>query len=294
MHQGHKIYETKKGSVIDCVSCGFFHADPLPTEEELETMYRDFFYSEYQPQYFASYERDYQWWMLSYDDRFDFVEPIAKNSKKRLLDIGSGPGLFLIRAQERNWRNCGIEPSLAAVQYSTKRGLDVRHEFFSEKTQYTEKFDFIHSSQVLEHVRDPLSFLKKAHSLLDQNGIICTVVPNEFNPFQMAVTENLQKNAWWVNMPEHLNYFSPESLKALHERAGFKCLKVATTFPIDIFLLFGDHYIGNDSLGRECHQKRIRFENELNRNGLNDLRRKLYDKFAELNIGREIVIYAQK
>jgi hypothetical protein len=70
------------------------------------------------------------------------------------------------------------------------------------------------------------------------------------------------------------------------------CLE--STFPIDLFLLFGDNYVGNDDVGRACHARRKNFELSLNAAGLNGLKRKLYKSFSELGLGREIVAFGRR
>ena len=65
-------------------------------------------------------------------------------------------------------------------------------------------------------------------------------------------------------------------------------------FPIDMFLLMGSNYIGDDKIGRDCHAKRKSFEINLFRFGMNDFKKELYEFFASRNIGREIVLYARK
>ena len=44
-----------------------------------------------------------------------------KASEQRLLDIGSGPGLFLKVAESRGLEAVGIEPSTEAYKYSRKK-----------------------------------------------------------------------------------------------------------------------------------------------------------------------------
>ena len=66
------------------------------------------------------------------------------------------------------------------------------------------------------------------------------------------------------------------------------------TFPIDLFLLMGEHYVGDDKLGRRCHARRKTLELNLVAGGRNDLKRRLYRLLAELGIGREVVMYGVK
>ena len=71
-------------------------------------------------------------------------------------------------------------------------------------------------------------------------------------------------------------------------------VSVETSFPIDLFLLMGDNYIGNDALGRACHAKRKTFELALARAGKSALKQEMYRRLAQLGIGRDVFVVARK
>ena len=54
--------------------------------------------------------------------------------RRRLLDIGSGPGFFLKTAKERGWRVLGIEPSRQAATHARDLGIEVVEGFFDADT----------------------------------------------------------------------------------------------------------------------------------------------------------------
>jgi hypothetical protein len=64
-----------------------------------------------------------------------------------------------------------------------------------------------------------------------------------------------------------------------------------SSFPIDMFLLMGDNYIGEDAMGRLCHTKRKKMELNLEEAGLNEVKRDLYKCLAKIGLGREICMY---
>jgi SAM-dependent methyltransferase len=148
--------------------------------------------------------------------------------------------------------------------------------------------------EVLEHIRDPAELLKLAHSRLNPGGLICIIVPKDFNPFQMVLEKHLGFKSWWVAPPHPINYLNFKSLKILLDRCGFEVLHQESTFPIDIFLLMGENYVGNDAIGRECHGKRMRLEIILFQSGAGELMASLYSKLSELDLGREIVMIARR
>jgi hypothetical protein len=130
--------------------------------------------------------------------------------------------------------------------------------------------------------------------MLNHGGLVCIVVPNDYNPFQEALRNTMGHLPWWVAPPHHVNYFDFDSLESLLGRLGFEVLLQEATFPIDMFLLMGDNYVGNDVLGRQCHVRRKSLEQALSAAGLATLKRQLYQAMAQLGLGREVLLIARK
>jgi SAM-dependent methyltransferase len=154
-------------------------------------------------------------------------------------------------------------------------------------------FEAAHFSEVLEHIPDPEEFLLNVKKILKDEGIIVITVPNDYNPLQKIFISETGKEKWWLAPPFHLNYFSHKSLADLVKRCGYEILESTSMFPIDLFLLMGDDYVGNDLIGKESHARRKNFENVFSKHN-NQLMRELYISLANLGIGREIVMYAKK
>ena len=96
---------------------------------------------------------------------------------------------------------------------------------------------------------------------------------------------------WWVLSPNHINYFSHATLQNLCEGCGFKIVHKTCSFPMELFLLFGDVYIGDAQLGSVCHEKRVKFEKLMRKHGMMSEMDDLYAAFANLNLGRTALIY---
>jgi len=60
-------------------------------------------------------------------------------------------------------------------------------------------------------------------------------------------------------------------------------------FPMEMFLLFGDGYVGNPEVGSQCHKKRVAFELSLPV----EVRRNLYRCFAKNGLGRDCLVFAR-
>jgi 2-polyprenyl-3-methyl-5-hydroxy-6-metoxy-1,4-benzoquinol methylase len=282
-------------TVIDCERCGWVHVAPVPSAAELAELYRSHYYGTEKPLYIQRYEEDRPWWEMTYADRYDTLESLLPEERRRILDVGSGPGLFLDTGRKRGWDVLGIEPSVQAAAHSRSLGLEIVEEFLTAETaKGLGRFDAIHMSEVLEHIPNPIDFLGICSTLLNPGGVICIVVPNDYNPLQQVLREQDGYAPWWLAPPHHLNYFTPSSLGAFVTRAGYDVRLTETTFPIEFFLLFGDNYVGNDALGRQCHQRRKRLEVLMNAGGQTPLRRRIYQSLAKEGIGREVMMFATK
>src|SRR3990172_12641761 len=294
-HQGIILDSVNGFDVMNCERCKFKHIVPIPTLEELETVYCHEYYSVEKPLYLERHKEDLDWWNLVYGERYDTFEEHLPQDQRCILDVGSGPGYFMLHGKQRGWQTTGIEPSAQAAAHSRKLGLNIIEDFLTDETaNKLEMFDVVHMSTVLEHIPDPQTMLRIAYKLLNPGGLLCVVVPNDYNPFQYALRTACDYKPWWVAPPHHINYFDFDSLSQLFSKIGFEVILREATFPIDLFLLMGDNYVGNDAQGRECHGKRKAFEQNLSKAGMSSVKRALYRALAESGIGREAVVVGRK
>ncbi len=294
-HEGPCIARKRGYDIIHCELCGYRHAVPLPSPAQLEREYRETYYGDEKPTFLAHAGEDQQWAEIAQTDRLESFERILGPGRRRILDVGSGPGFFLATALARGWRALGIEPSRQAAAHARSLGVTVEEGFFGAETAAKlGRFDAVNLNNVLEHVPDPIAILRAAHDALDSGGVICVNVPNDFSPFQVAAAATQATGEWWIAPPHHLNYFDFPTLVNLLERLGFEIAEKTTTFPMEAFLLMGDNYRADPALGRACHAKRKRFDLALDAAGLKEVRRAFYRALAETGIGREAVVIAVK
>jgi 2-polyprenyl-3-methyl-5-hydroxy-6-metoxy-1,4-benzoquinol methylase len=296
-HGGRVIDRLNGYDIIDCMVCGFCHADPLPPDETLQTQYSESYYRDEKPNYLAHAAEDAEWAALFHHDRLSvFARELEEHVPKpwRLLDIGCGPGFFLQTATQEGWDAVGVEPSMQAADHARGLGLTIIEGVFN--TQLAESlrpFHAVHMNHVLEHVADPATMLANATASLLPGGLICVNVPNDYNPLQLALRRAENFQPWWLAPPHHLNYFDFSTLEGLLTRHGFKTVEVTTSFPMELFLLMGENYVGNETLGRECHTRRKRLDLTLERAEMGDVRRRLYGALARAGLGRDACITAR-
>jgi SAM-dependent methyltransferase len=292
-HKGIFINSVKGYDIIDCERCRFKHIIPLPSGEEMEEYYANQFL-EKRPGYIEKHMEDLEWLRTTYSNTYDMIEECTITEPRRIIDIGCSLGLFLAEGRKRGWDTFGIEPSKQAADYAKGLGLEIETEPLSRKNvERFGKFDVVYMREVLEHIPDPVNLLQLAKRLLRPKALLCIVVPNDYNPFQIALRDNLDFPAWWEAPPEHINYFDVSSLKHMVIAQGFEFLTLSTTFPMEIFLFMGDVYVDNKEVGHKCHRRRKEFEINLNRAGMKAFKKELYGSLSELGVGREIVLLAR-
>ncbi len=145
-----------------------------------------------------------------------------KNKKIDLLDVGSGLSVFIYGLKKRvKWNLFGIEPDINFVKFSKELNVNVKHSNLKSKIFKGKKFDIITLNKVVEHVKDPLKFLKIINRLLKLNAQIYIEVPD--GPSAAASKNGKFSEEFFV---DHINIFSKRSLKRLLSLSNFKIKKL--------------------------------------------------------------------
>jgi 2-polyprenyl-3-methyl-5-hydroxy-6-metoxy-1,4-benzoquinol methylase len=279
---------------------GFLQIEPTPSLAEINEFYKSEFYSSNQNFNDSGLDvqlKDKEWYDLCRQRVFDNMTELFGEDMlgKALLDIGCGWGEALSFFQEKGMDCYGLDPVPEAVAYANRKGLKVIESQIENVNIFSRQFHVVTLFNVLEHLADPVSVLEKIYKeLLISGGLLIVDVPNEFNAFQLTGRDVHQLHDWWVTPPCHLNYFNTDTLCNLLTGIGYEIKLTESSFPIEIFLLFGENYVGNSTLGRQCHEKRMNFEMSLCRFGRQDVLKMLYRSLASLNLGRQVTAYAIK
>jgi SAM-dependent methyltransferase len=136
----------------------------------------------------------------------------------RLLDLGCGNGVFLLRMQQTGWKVEGLEPDPQAAAAARQAGLTVQQSVLAADTYLEDSFDAITLNHVIEHLHQPRETLEICYRILRPGGVLWIATPN------LQSLGHTQFGAVWVGLdpPRHLVLFTPSSLtRALHQ-AGFR------------------------------------------------------------------------
>jgi SAM-dependent methyltransferase len=137
------------------------------------------------------------------------------------LDIGFGNGALVMTAEEFGFAAAGVDVRAQAVErLQSLQYRAICGDFAS--LEMHEPIAVLSMADALEHMHDPRAALRKAHSLLDSDGLIYISCPNS-ETCTWKQWERDGSNPYWGEI-EHYHNFSRSKLFELLERHGFSTI----------------------------------------------------------------------
>lgn len=148
--------------------------------------------------------------------------PFVENG--HLLDVGCGNGSAMIELKRRGWKVTGTDFDDNALYNARRNGLEVHLGDLKTINFPDASFDAILLSHVIEHVPNPIETLKECHRILKPNGRLIAITPNA-----TSKGHKYFKHHWrGLEVPRHLQIFTPDSLESIGFQAGFRKSKGTT------------------------------------------------------------------
>ena len=251
LHQGLRdriFFASGKWSIYQCESCASAYLDPRATPETIGFAYKHYITHEKIPNFsslsfferlkarFANGYRNHRYGTRDVPTSVLGIlvagllpkgraiidagmRHLPKgNDRGRLLDIGFGNGLFLLRAAKAGWDVVGVDSDVKTVDAASKLGLDVRFGGVESLDPSIEKFDVITLAHVIEHVHHPVEVLRACYRLLEKNGFLWVETPNI-----ASIGHRLFDDCWrGLEPPRHLVIFNLMSMTTALHAVGFK------------------------------------------------------------------------
>lgn len=207
------------GKIYKCNNCGLYFIYPRMTDEQekrfYEKEYGEIFSSEKGIELFHVFEKCKKDAEIYYK--------LCKNylrSNYDCLEVGSSSGFFLAKIKDMVKSVTGVEIHNLSREYANKNGIKTVANVINCDDQY----NLIFMIFILEHVRDPINFLKQVKPLLKSNGRIFILVPN---------IEDILISTYKINglyefyfTPAHQFYYSEKTLSLILQKAGFSDFQI--------------------------------------------------------------------
>jgi len=164
------------------------------------------------------------------------IKSVTRETKPTILDVGCGWGNFLQVLQKNQISYLGIDSSSEAIKICKINKLNSQKIDLLELSQKNrQQFSAITLFQVIEHLKNPVEYLKATKKLLKKDGVLLITTPNNQSPLRY-----LSGSHWSIyQTPSHYFFYSATTLKQIFAAAGFKNVKIK----VDRFRFFSFSYI---------------------------------------------------
>ncbi|HEX2951311.1 MAG TPA: methyltransferase domain-containing protein [Armatimonadota bacterium] len=150
--------------------------------------------------------------------RYEFASSLIEPGFTVLdMACGVGYGSFILSQNENCQRVVAIDNSEKAIEYADKffSSPKVEHRLGDclEIDLKEEAFDLVVAFETVEHLKDDAAFLQRLHRILKPSGTLVLSTSNELvSPYSP------------MNSPFHVRHYTPDELRALIARSGFKLI----------------------------------------------------------------------
>ena len=220
----------KKNSFFDifsCGNCGVHFASPLKIDNHIyDAIYKNV---ERVPGYSRYYKLSKS--ILKEENPIDFISKsedcyyaVIKYLKKevknrkdvKIIEIGCGQGYLTYALKSAGFNITGIDISQEAINIAKKKYGDNYYcgnlESFIKKTK--EKPAYIVCTELIEHLEQPLNFVKNILDLMGKDGKLIITTPNKIDR---------NKSIWDTDLPPvHLWWFTRKSMVKMAEQINCK------------------------------------------------------------------------
>ena len=129
------------------------------------------------------------------------VTPYVRSGK--LLDFGSGPEPVLVQLLNREYN---FDTEYYDLHYSP------------EKVYINKKYDVIVSTEVIEHIKNPIETFKLIYELLEVGGVFAFMTIHHYNDYERFLK-------WWYRRDKtHISFYNDVTLEKIADILGFEIL----------------------------------------------------------------------
>lgn len=210
----HPVPDGRRWELARCRGCGLVFVVPMPTWEDLQSIYtsRTYYQDECKPR-----APDLE------NPHVRFLRRIAPTG--RLLDVGCGPGHFLNDARAAGWEAVGLDPNPFNATFARDAyGVEVHTGTLTDAPFEPSSFDVVSMMGVVEHLPDPVGALRNVARWVRPGGGLFLLTQN----IRSWLARLMGQRFVFIIPPEHVHYFSPATIRRLLQVTGFRVVSLRT------------------------------------------------------------------
>jgi 2-polyprenyl-3-methyl-5-hydroxy-6-metoxy-1,4-benzoquinol methylase len=221
-----------------CGNCALLFAHPLPTLEQLEAFYQGFMYRRPSlaklPRLIAERQRELV-------RLFELDAAPGSNRGRTFLDHGGGTGVAYAAAKSLGLNSWFADMDRQAIAFVTEQFQLPPTHLVTRLSEQHERFDYVLSDNVVEHVPDPVALIRELVASLQPGGVLVIKTPHaaandtyfyprvcstytkkvaQHNGWSTALERLVRDPIWCCDPPRHLYSFSKQSLAHMARLAG--------------------------------------------------------------------------
>jgi 2-polyprenyl-3-methyl-5-hydroxy-6-metoxy-1,4-benzoquinol methylase len=217
--QREGVYNRDLWDVVQCRRCGLIYVNPRIDDEA-----RAFFYSfktpgdklAVQARFFDNPELQRPLWLR-------YLRILQRErAQGKLLDIGCGPGRFLVEARRQGYEVTGQEVAGLFIDYCRKQqGIPIHGDLLENLDLQPGSFDVVTAFDVIEHHPDPRKLLGQMRSLLRDGGLAMISTHDIGNFFARRYGVRWR----YLHPIPHITYFTRDTLARMLVESDFRVIR---------------------------------------------------------------------
>ncbi|WP_136987744.1 class I SAM-dependent methyltransferase [Synechococcus sp. UW69] len=235
--KNNTLFSKNGGQYSHCNDCNIVYLNNYFVSDILNK-----FYINYPSNTQSWHEKEIDFYKNIFTAGSTMIEEFCNQSQIDVLDIGCSTGLFLkvfsdvstIRA-----KTFGIEPNIKESNFALSQGINIIGSSIGEVNR---SFDVITLWDVLEHIPDPIAYIKNIKANLKPGGLLFIQIPT----CDSLSARVLREHCNMFDGIEHLTLFGIRGIQETLEFCGFEILKIRTviddSFAITNYMNYDNPY----------------------------------------------------